>query len=51
MSSSKPAIRPTPSFLPMLDRHIARTGELPRQTAADGGYASRAISPLPGTGG
>jgi IS5 family transposase len=29
-------------FLPMLDRHIARTGAAPRQTAADGGYASRA---------
>ena len=29
-------------FLPMLDRHIARTGAPPRQTAADGGYASRA---------
>src|SRR5499433_1609886 len=26
----------------MLDRHIARTGASPRQTAADGGYASRA---------
>jgi IS5 family transposase len=30
------------SFLPMLDRHIARTGAAPRQTATDGGYASRA---------
>ncbi len=29
-------------FLPMLDRHIARTGAPPRQAAADGGYASRA---------
>jgi transposase, IS5 family len=29
-------------FLPMLDRHIARTGTAPRQTAADGGFASRA---------
>jgi IS5 family transposase len=29
-------------FLPMLDRHIARSGRAPRQTAADGGYASRA---------
>ena len=29
-------------FLPMLDRHMARTGAPPRQTAADGGYASRA---------
>src|ERR1700751_1669372 len=29
-------------FLPMLDRHIVRTGAPPRQTAADGGYASRA---------
>ena len=29
-------------FLPMLDRHIARSGRTPRQTAADGGYASRA---------
>ena len=29
-------------FLPMLDRHIARAGRAPRQTAADGGYASRA---------
>src|SRR5271165_1121686 len=29
-------------FVPMLDRHIARTGVPPRQTAADGGYASRA---------
>jgi IS5 family transposase len=29
-------------FLPMLDRHIARSGRAPRQTAADGSYASRA---------
>jgi len=29
-------------FVPMLDRHITRTGAPPRQTAADGGYASRA---------
>ena len=29
-------------LVPMLDRHIARTGAAPRQTAADGGYASRA---------
>jgi IS5 family transposase len=29
-------------FLPMLDRHIARAAAPPRQTAADGGYASRA---------
>jgi len=29
-------------FVPMLDRHIARTGAAPRQTAADGGYTSRA---------
>jgi IS5 family transposase len=29
-------------FLPMLDRHIARAGGPLRQTAADGGYASRA---------
>ena len=29
-------------FLPMLDRHIARSGAPPRQTAADGAYASRA---------
>ncbi|HEX8809070.1 MAG TPA: ISNCY family transposase [Xanthobacteraceae bacterium] len=29
-------------FVPMLDRQIARTGAPPRQTAADGGYASRA---------
>ena len=29
-------------FLPMLDRQIARCGVPPRQTAADGGYASRA---------
>jgi IS5 family transposase len=29
-------------FLPMLDRHIARAGAPPRQTAADGAYASRA---------
>jgi transposase, IS5 family len=28
-------------FLPMLDRHIARSGAPPRQTAADGAYASR----------
>jgi transposase, IS5 family len=28
-------------FLPMLDRHIARCGTPPRQTAADGSYASR----------
>jgi IS5 family transposase len=27
-------------FLPMLDRHIARSGATPRQTAADGGYAA-----------
>jgi IS5 family transposase len=27
-------------FVSMLDRHIARTGAPPRQTAADGGYAS-----------
>jgi hypothetical protein len=26
----------------MLDRHIARAGAPPRQTAADGGYASHA---------
>jgi IS5 family transposase len=29
-------------FLPMLQRHIDRYGEPPRQAAADGGYASRA---------
>jgi IS5 family transposase len=29
-------------FLPMLDRHIARSDAPPRQTAADGAYASRA---------
>jgi IS5 family transposase len=29
-------------FLPMLDRHINRAGAPPRQTATDGGYASRA---------
>src|SRR5215472_5632263 len=29
-------------FRPILDRHIARSGAPPRQTAADGGYASRA---------
>jgi IS5 family transposase len=29
-------------FAPMLDRHIARAGAPPRQTTADGGYASRA---------
>jgi IS5 family transposase len=28
-------------FLPMLDRQIARRGAPPRQTAADGSYASR----------
>ena len=28
-------------FLPMLKRHIAFYGEAPRQTAADGGFASR----------
>ena len=28
-------------FLPMLERHIAFYGEAPRQTAADGGFASR----------
>src|SRR5271165_5047917 len=28
-------------FLPMLKRHIAVYGEAPRQTAADGGFASR----------
>ena len=27
-------------FLPMLERHIARQGAPPRQTASDGGYAS-----------
>src|SRR5262249_33999664 len=27
-------------FLPMLERHIARQGTPPRQTATDGGYAS-----------
>src|SRR6266481_2056384 len=27
-------------FLPMLERHIARQGTPPRQTASDGGYAS-----------
>ena len=27
-------------FLPMLDRHIEQYGKAPRQTAADGGYAS-----------
>jgi IS5 family transposase len=32
----------TERFLPMLDRRIARAGAAPRQTAADGGYASRA---------
>jgi len=32
----------TERFVPMLDRHIARIGVPPRQTAADGGYASRA---------
>jgi hypothetical protein len=42
MSSSKP-IRPMPSACcRVLDRHIARCGTAPRQTAADGGYASRA---------
>ena len=30
-------------FLPMLKRHIAVYGEAPRQTAADGGFASRDI--------
>src|SRR6202008_2323878 len=34
-------------FVPMLDRHIARTGAPPRQTAADGGYAAAPISPPP----
>ena len=29
-------------FLPMLERHIARHGQPPRQTASDGGYASAA---------
>ncbi len=28
-------------FLPMLERHIAVYGEAPRQTVADGGFASR----------
>jgi IS5 family transposase len=28
-------------FLPMLNRHIGFYGEAPRQTAADGGFASR----------
>ena len=27
-------------FIPMLDRHIDQYGKAPRQTAADGGYAS-----------
>lgn len=27
-------------FIPMLDRHIEQYGQAPRQTAADGGYAS-----------
>jgi transposase, IS5 family len=27
-------------FLPMLERHIARQGTVPRQTVSDGGYAS-----------
>ncbi len=30
----------TERFLPMLDRHIENYGKAPRQTAADGGYAS-----------
>jgi transposase, IS5 family len=29
-------------LLPMLERHIARYGEAPRQLAADGGFATRA---------
>ena len=29
-------------LLPMLERHIARHGEAPRQLAADGGFATRA---------
>jgi transposase, IS5 family len=33
-------------FLPMLDRKIVRRGAPPRQTAADGGYASRDRSHL-----
>src|SRR5207244_4408277 len=32
-------------FLPMLERHIARQGTPPRQTASDGGYAS--LAPVP----
>ena len=36
-------------FLPMLERHIAFYGEAPRQTAADGGFASRRQS-QPGQG-
>ena len=37
-------------LLPMLERHIAFYGQAPRQAAADGGYASRAIcaEPKPG---
>jgi IS5 family transposase len=31
-------------FVPMLDRHIARTGAPPRQTAADGGCANLAAA-------
>lgn len=30
----------TERFLPMLDRHIQQYGKVPRQVAADGGYAS-----------
>ena len=43
LSVSKPPEGATDAerFLPMLDRQIARRGVPPRQTAADGGYASR----------
>jgi len=32
----------TERFIPMLDRHIQQYGKVPRQVAADGGYASTA---------
>ena len=39
----------TDRFQPMLDRHIEHYGKAPRQSAADGGYASTA-KPGPGQG-
>jgi len=40
----KPVIRPIPTLLADVERHIARQDTAPRQTASDGGYASIAKS-------